>query len=127
MSKKAKPSCPNCARLRARLDKLQTQFDLLQEQVRLLQEQLAAAKKNSSTSSKPPSSDIVQPPKPLPNGANQRSIGGQPGHPQHERPLLPPTHTLDYIPPCCPHCGGLVQPVDQPPLVCQQIDVATLP
>jgi transposase len=128
MSKKAKQSCPNCVRMRAQLDKLQTQFDRLQEQVRLLQEQLAAAKKNSSTSSKPPSSDIVQPPKPPPlDGANQRSIGGQPGHPKHERPLLPPTQTFDYIPPCCTHCGGLVQPVDQPPLLCQQIEVATPP
>jgi hypothetical protein len=59
-----------------------------------LEAQLAAAKKDSSTSSKPPSSDIVKPPRPgAKTGSGRkrkRRQGGQPGHPRHERPLFPP-------------------------------------
>jgi integrase/recombinase XerD len=58
----------------------------LEATVAQLEEQLAAARKNSATSSKPPSSDIVKPPKPPPPERQaQRKIGGQPGHPKHER------------------------------------------
>ena len=84
MKTKARKSCPNCRRLQARLEALEAT-------VARLQEQLAAARKNSATSSKPPSSDIVKPPKPpLPEGQDRRSIGGQPGHPKHERDPFPP-------------------------------------
>ena len=62
----------------------------LEGTVARLREQLAAARKDSSTSSKPPSSDIVKPPKPAPpEGQERRRIGGQPGHPKHERADLP--------------------------------------
>jgi hypothetical protein len=50
-----------------------------------LKRRLAAASKDSSTSSKPPFSDIVKPPRPPGHAGNGR-IGGQPGHPRHERP-----------------------------------------
>jgi hypothetical protein len=36
----------------------------LQERIAVLEAELAKAKKNSSNSSKPPSSDLVKPPKP---------------------------------------------------------------
>src|ERR1700720_1030055 len=49
---------------------------------------LAAAKKSSTTSSKPPSSDIVKPPPKKPGKGKRRKIGGQKGHPKHERPLF---------------------------------------
>ena len=74
--------CPDCQRLQA-------QLQALQATVLQLQEQLAAARKDSSTSSKPPSSVLVKPAKPPPEQA-PRSAGGQPGHPHHQRPLLPP-------------------------------------
>ncbi|MCY3020203.1 MAG: IS66 family transposase [Planctomycetota bacterium] len=52
----------------------------------LLRDEIARLKKNSSNSSKPPSSDIVSPPKlPLPRG-KKRKRGGQRGHPRHQRP-----------------------------------------
>ena len=114
MNAEAKPSCANCQRLQAQLDAQQTQLDALQAQldalqatVAQLQKQLAAARKDSSTSSKPPSSDIVKPPKPPPPpGQDQRRIGGQPGHPKHERVAFPPEainggsfdHRLDSCP-----------------------------
>ena len=58
-----------------------------------LERQLAAARKDSSTSSKPPSSDIVKPPRPLTKSRTRRRTkprrGGQPGHPRHERSPFP--------------------------------------
>src|SRR3954470_21187426 len=131
------PHCPNCLRLQAQLEVLQAQLEVLQAQLETqqaqletqqaqletlktalaqLQAQLAAARKDSSTSSKPPSSDIVKPPKPpLPEGQDRRRIGGQPGHPKHDRPAFPPEalnagsfdHRLDI----CPSCGHDLQPM----------------
>lgn len=51
-----------------------------------LEAEVARLKKNSGNSSKPPSSDIVKPPKPeASKHKGKRSIGGQPGHARHER------------------------------------------
>src|ERR1700730_4243316 len=115
-------SCSNCQRLQAQLDALQAQFESQQAQLKTLQvafaqlqAQIAAARKDSSTSSKPPSSDIVKPPKPPPpEGQDQRRIGGQPGHPKHERALFPPEQvnggSHDHVPDLCPNSGHGVQP-----------------
>jgi transposase len=51
-----------------------------------LRDEIARLKKNSSNSSKPPSSDIVAPPKDPPRCGKKNKIGGQPGHPRHQRP-----------------------------------------
>src|SRR5881392_2112102 len=101
--------CANCERLREQLAAQQAQLDALQRTLAQLQAQLAAARKDSSTSSKPPSSDIVKPPKPPPpQGQDQRRIGGQPGHPKHERALFPPESvnggSHDYFLELCPSC-----------------------
>jgi transposase len=57
-----------------------------------LEAEVARLKKHSGNSSKPPSSDIVKPPGP--NGGRKRrgkrSIGGQPGHPKHQRKAFAP-------------------------------------
>src|SRR5690348_6652448 len=103
--------CANCERLQKQVEVLQQAVTALTEQVRLLQERLAAAGKDSSNSSKPPSSDIVKPPKPTPpEGQAKRSIGGQPGHPRHQRAPFPPEHVnggfFDHTPGCCPDCGA---------------------
>ena len=51
-----------------------------------LEQQIARLKKNSSNSSKPPSSDIVKPPKiTVSRKKGKRRKGAQPGHPRHER------------------------------------------
>src|SRR5579883_978346 len=60
------PPCANCQRLQAEVDALHAQLAPLQATVEQLQKQLAAARKDSSNSSKPPSWDIVKPPKPQP-------------------------------------------------------------
>src|SRR3954447_9349564 len=121
--------CTNCRRLQARVDALEAELADLKQVVAQLGQQLAAARKDSSTSSKPPSSDIVKPPKPPPpEGQDRRSIGGQPGHPKHERPAFPPEtlnggsfdHRLDS----CPSCGHDLRPaLTIPPRVVQQVDI----
>jgi transposase len=125
--------CPNCRRLQARVDALEAELAALKEVVARLSQQLAAARKDSSTSSKPPSSDIVKPPKPPPpTGQERRKIGGQPGHPKHERAAFPPgsinggsfDHRLDS----CPGCGQHLHPTRTlPPRVVQQVDLREAP
>src|SRR3954463_8826238 len=129
MRAKDTAGCTNCRRLQARVDALEAELDDLKQVVAQLGRQLAAARKDSSTSSKPPSSDIVKPPKPPPpQGQDKRRIGGQPGHPKHERVAFPPEainggafdHRLD----ACPTCGHDLRPaLTIPPRVVQQVDV----
>lgn len=133
MSAKDEIRCPECPRLQARVDALEAELDGLKQVVAQLGRQLAAARKDSSTSSKPPSSDIVKPPKPPPpQGQDRRRIGGQPGHPKHERAAFPPEainggsfdHRLD----ACPTCGhGLRPALTIAPRVVQQVDVRDVP
>jgi transposase len=125
--------CSNCQRLQARVDALEAELAALKDVVARLGQQLAAARKDSSTSSKPPSSDLVKPPKPPPpEGQDKRLIGGQPGHPKHERVPFPPEainggffdHRLDS----CPSCGHDLQPaLTLTPRVIQQVDIRAVP
>jgi transposase len=132
MEGKASIPCAECQRLRTQLGALQAQIDSLHAAVAQLQDQLAQARKDSSTSSKPPSSDLVKPPKPAPaEGTAKRQRGGQPGHPHHQRQLFPPalltgvpqTHLAEL----CPSCGQGLQEADQPPRIVQQIEIETVP
>src|SRR4029078_637936 len=116
MRTKARKSCPNCRRLQALLDVQEARLKALEASVARLQAQLAAARKDSSTSSKPPSSDIVKPPKPdPPEGQERRRVGGQPGHPKHERAAYPPESingaSVDYRLDLCPCCGDHLRPM----------------
>jgi len=124
--------CANCERLQEQVDQLRQAVSALTEQVRSLQEKLAAAGKDSSTSSRPPSSDVVKPPKPaLPQGQAKRPIGGQPGHPRHQRAAFTPEQvnggSFDHTPGCCPDCGAAVVPLPGPPRVVQQVDIPQAP
>jgi hypothetical protein len=60
------------------------------ERIAALEAELAKAKKNSSNSSKPPSSDMVKPPRPSAKDGKKRKRGAQPGHQQHLHPVFPP-------------------------------------
>jgi regulator of replication initiation timing len=72
--------------LRGENQQLRQENERLRRDNQHLHDQIARLKKNSSNSSKPPSSDIVKPPKNPPRRGRKRKIGGQPGHPRHQRP-----------------------------------------
>jgi transposase len=127
-----KSSCGSCNRLRAQVKALQAQIDSLRAMVAELQQRLASLLKDSSTSSKPPSSDLVKPPPPPPpEGQDKRSIGGQPGHPRHERPLVGPemlnggSHI--HVAEICPDCGQGLKPAPLAPRIVQQMDIQAVP
>jgi transposase len=133
MKAQARRSCPNCRRLQTLPDAQEARLKALEATVARLQGQLAAARKDSSTSSKPPSSDLVKPPKPEPPaGPDRRRIGGQPGHPQHERATLPSAsidgESVDSRLDLCPCCGHDLQPMPTiEPRVIQQVDISDVP
>lgn len=107
----------------------------LKSQVARLAEQVAKLSKNSSNSSKPPSSDIVKAPnRNSSNTANsrkkKRKIGGQPGHPKHEREPFTPEEIDDthkYELNCCPDCGGAVGARPKAARVVQQVELIDKP
>jgi transposase len=125
--------CPDCRESLARVGALEAELAALKEVVAHLNQQLAAARKDSSTSSKPPSSDIVKPPKsPPPQGQDRRRIGGQPGHPKHQRAAFPPETinggSFDHRLHSCPGCGHDLQPaLTIAPRVVQQVDIGEVP
>jgi transposase len=138
MSKQARKPCPQCERLRRRLEQLEPQLEAqaaqlksLQSEMVCLREKLAAAQKDSSTSSKPPSSDIVKPPPATSvEGSQPRKIGGQPCHPKHEREPFPPeqvTHFEEHLLEACPCCGGRLRRNGHLARVVQQIDIERPP
>lgn len=137
MARPSSRACSNCARLRRDNQELQTRLEQLERaqhdserRIRELEEQLAEARKDSTTSAKPPSSDIVKPPKPAPDpDAPKRSIGGQPGHRPHFRDLFPPeqlTATVVHRLIHCPDCGRPLEDTEQQPRIVQQIDLRPL-
>ena len=132
MGAEATTPCANCERLQAQVEALTATVVRLEATLQQVQAQLAAARKDSSTSSKPPSSDLVKPPKPAPPlGQDKRKAGGQPGHPKHERPLVPPEQLTapphEYLLEICPDCGGGLRPAGDEPRVVQQIEIAEVP
>ena len=68
-----------------RIVKLEKLLNAALEDNARLKARIAALEKNSTNSSKPPSSDIVKPPKPRKDKERRRKIGAQKGHKQHLR------------------------------------------
>jgi transposase len=104
-----------------------------QEQIHQLQQQLAdtTAKlnTNSSNSSLPPSSDRFHGKRRPPPAADQprKKRGAQPGHPRHQRLLIPSDQvqrTIPCVPDACRRCGRPLTGTDPLPLRHQ---VAELP
>jgi transposase len=114
--------------LEAKLLERDAQIAARDKRIEQLESEVAKLKKNSSTSSKPPSSDIVKPPRNCKRG--KRKIGGQPGHEKHERPPFTPDQ-VDEIHEhklcACPECGGPLKLLDDDPRVIQQAEVQENP
>jgi len=92
------------ARLREHNAQLQARVATLEAENARLVAQLAAARKHSGNSSKPPSSDIVKPKGQRRKKKSQRRIGGQKGHPRHERPAFAPEQVDQRIAYRLRHC-----------------------
>lgn len=116
------------AQLEAKLSASEAKRFATEAKLAATEAELAKARKNSSNSSKPPSSDIVKPPKLL-RTKGKRHCGGQAGHPRHEREPFSSAaidrtilHTLS----CCPECGGRLAPSRKPPDTIQQVESVEL-
>lgn len=75
--------------------------------------------KDSTNSSKPPSSDHPHARPVRPRPASKRKPGGQPGHPRHERALIPAAACQAVVvctPTACRRCGGRLAGTDPDPL-----------
>lgn len=122
----SKNDCPRCADLEARVASLEAHLAVLEAQ-------LAAARKNSRNSSKPPSSDLVKPPKKQakPGRKRKRKIGGQPGHERHLRtPFADDQIDRHWVwrYDGCPCCGGkLVDDSATPTRTLQQVELLEKP
>ena len=109
-----------------RILELEAQLKAAFDRIEQLEAALAASQKNSSNSSKPPSSDIVKPPKPKGKGRRKRKIGAQKGHKKHSRiPFA--EDQLDiiiHLPlDCCPKCNGTLTITSNPTKVDQQVEL----
>ena len=115
--------------LEAKLAQAMELIAQLQQRIAQLEAQLAKANKNSSNSSKPPSSDITKAPKG--GSSSSRKIGGQPGHPRHERKPFAPDqvderqiHGLAQ----CPDCGSRsLEALPEAAQVVQQVELLPKP
>jgi len=86
---------------------------------------IAKLSKDSSNSSKRPSSDDITKAKQR-RKKGKRKIGGQSGHPRHQRSLFPEeaidifhSHALEI----CPVCNGGVTVLDLEPRITQQVEL----
>lgn len=119
------------AALLERNGQLEARVVELEAEVARLNAALAAAQKHSGNSSKPPSSDIVKNTRKARGSSARRKIGGQPGHPRHERPLFPADqvdermiHGVEQ----CPDCGSRdLHPLPAPAQVVQQVELLPKP
>lgn len=130
MARSSSKPCSQCGPLLRDNQELRARVKQLEQEKRVLEERLAEARKDSSTSAKPPSSDIVKPPKPpLDPNAPKRTIGGQPGHAPHFRAPFPPEQVTSTVPHRllhCPDCGQRLEETPEPPRIVQQIDLRPL-
>jgi transposase len=117
--------------LRQRNEELQSRVAELETENAQLRAELAASKKHSGNSSKPPSSDIVKPSPKARGASGRRKIGGQPGHPRHQRPAFAPdqiderkVHGVGV----CHDCGSRdLEVLPDPVQVVQQVELLPKP
>lgn len=113
-------------KLEAENARLRAENAELRARIAKLERLVAGLQKNSSTSSKAPSSDITKPPKPATKNGKKRKIGGQPGHPRHERPPFSSEdvdHIHDYRIDGCPDCGTRLRATKEAPRILQQAEL----
>ena len=101
----------------------------LRAEIAKLKAKIAALEKNSTNSSKPPSSDIVKPPKPKKDKERRRKIGAQKGHKQNLRKPIAPELVDEVIKlelTECPDCGQQLDLANIEPKTTQQIELVEI-
>ncbi|MDP2932613.1 MAG: IS66 family transposase [bacterium] len=81
----------------AEIKTLKEYIHVLEKKIERLEERIAQLEKNSGNSSKPPSSDIVKPPKILCRFGRKRKCGGQHGHRKFSRQPFEPQDVDEVI------------------------------
>ena len=90
---------------------------------------IAQLEKNSANSLKPPSSDIVKPPKDK-DRRRKKKIGAQKGHKQNLRTPFPEDQidqTIELTLDSCPKCHGKLVPSGKEPKKHQQVELVAKP
>jgi transposase len=108
------------AAVRAVIAAMQQQIDGLRAEVTALRDRL---NRDSSNSSKPPSSDPPHVKPAPPRAPSGKRRGGQPGHPMHTRPHLPPDKIVHLRPGACGRCGCRLVGDDAAPLRHQVVEI----
>lgn len=93
-----------------------TQIERLSARVAELERQIG---KNSSNSSKPPSTEHPHAKPIRSKGKSKRFRGAQPGHPKHERELIPSDqcqNVIPCLPSACRRCGQDLDGIDPEPI-----------
>ena len=98
---------------------LQAVIEHYEKRIAALEAEVAALKKSPRNSSLPPSTEHPHA-KPAPRRSKTgKKPGGQPGHPKHERTLIPVEECQNVVPikpPACRRCGELLAGSDVQPL-----------
>jgi transposase len=107
--------------LLARVAEQDRRIAALEAEVAALKNELAGLKKTPRNSSLPPSTEHphAKPPRNEPKKTTKKKRGGQPGHPKHERALIPSDKCHDVIPlkpQACRRCGEALVGTDPEPL-----------
>src|SRR5215510_14801265 len=108
---------------------LKAENSRLKQDIAMLKEAIANLKKNSGNSSKPPSSDIIKPPKEH-RSKGKRKIGAQKGHKKHVRQPFQENEvdvTIRLSLEICPECGGELQAAEEGDKKYQQIELVEKP
>src|SRR5882724_2875462 len=105
--------------LLARIAEQDRRIVALEAEVAALKNELAGVKKTPRNSSLPPSTEHPHAKPPRDKKRSTRKPGGQPGHPKHERPLIPAEQCQVVVPlqpETCRRCGEALAGSDPEPL-----------
>lgn len=103
----------------ARIQAMQVEMAAMRAEIASLKDQLQSDRKTPHNSSLPPSSEHPHAKPVSTTTASQKKRGGQPGHPKHERKLIPVElcHAVHPLKPsCCRGCGSELAGDDPQPL-----------
>src|SRR5713226_5883045 len=100
---------------------LQAVIDHYEKRISALEAEVAALKKTPRNSSLPPSTEHphAKPPRDKQQNGPGKKRGGQPGHPKHERALIPTEQCQAVVPlkpERCRRCGETLVGMDPEPL-----------